>query len=60
VKSAAITIKADGEKTGDLNLILNFESSSSVNPMISPTLSIVMTDLESLAEISTLQQPIPH
>lgn len=50
VKSAAITIKADGEKTGDLNLILNFESSSSVNPMISPTLSIVMTDLESLAD----------
>ncbi|WP_195589393.1 DUF5006 domain-containing protein [Bacteroides finegoldii] len=50
VKSAAITIKADGEKTGDLNLTLNFESSSSVNPMISPTLSIVMTDLESLAD----------
>ena len=50
VKSAAVTIKQDYEMTGDLQLVLNLESSSSVNPMISPTLSIVMTDLESLAD----------
>lgn len=49
-KSSAVTIKADGEKTGDLDLILNFESSSTANPMMSSTLSITMTDLESLAD----------
>ena len=50
VKSAAVTIKQDYEMTGDLQLTLNLESNSSVNPMTAPVLTITMTDLESMAD----------
>ena len=50
VKSAAVTIKQDYEMTGDLQLTLNMESNSSANPMTAPTLTITMTDLESMAD----------
>ena len=50
VKSAAVTIKQDYEMTGDLQLTLNMESNSSANPMTASTLTITMTDLESMAD----------
>lgn len=50
IRSGSVTIKPDGKMTGDLNLVLNFESSSSSNPMLVSSLTIKMTDLESLAD----------
>lgn len=50
VKSAAVTIKQDYEMTGDLQLVLNLKSNSSSNPMTAPALTIIMTDLESMAD----------
>lgn len=50
IKSSAVTIKPDGQMTGDKDLTLNFESSSPSNPMTSPNLVIKMTDIESLAD----------
>lgn len=49
VKSGAITVKQDYSMTGDLQLVLNLESNSSKNPMKTPTLTITITDLESMA-----------
>ena len=45
-----MTIKQDIEKTGDLQLVLNLESDSPANPMINSTLTITMTDLESMGD----------
>lgn len=50
IKSSAVTIKPDGQMTGDKDLTLNFESSSPSNPMVSPNFVIKMTDIESLAD----------
>lgn len=50
VKSAEVTIKQDFERTGDLQLVLNLESDSPANPMIISTLTITMTDLESMGD----------
>ena len=36
--------------TGDLQLVLNLESDSPANPMINSTLTITMTDLESMGD----------
>ena len=49
-KSDAVTIKQDFEMTGDLQLVLNLESDSPANPMINSTLTITMTDLESMGD----------
>lgn len=49
-KSDAVTIKQDFERTGDLQLVLNLESDSPANPMIISTLTITMTDLESMGD----------
>ena len=50
VKSAAVTIKQDYEMTGDLQLVLNLQSNSPINPMTESILTITMTDLESIAD----------
>lgn len=49
-KSAAVTLKQDFEMTGDLQLVLNMESDSPANPMINSSLTITMTDLESMGD----------
>ena len=50
VKSAEVTIKQDFERTGDLQLVLNMESDSPANPMINSSLTMTMTDLESMGD----------
>lgn len=49
IKSEPVTIKQDYEMTGDLQLVLNMKSNSSINPVNTPTLTITMKDLESIA-----------
>lgn len=50
VKSGTVIIKQDYQMTGDLQLVLNLESNSPANPMTESTLTITMTDLESMAD----------
>lgn len=50
VKSGTVIVKQDYQMTGDLQLVLNLESNSPANPMTESTLTITMTDLESMAD----------